>query len=462
MRSLILLSLLFTQSLLAQSGPEKKLKELEEAREEELYKWRTTHKFNNKLPNDEYTKFYKEAWQKYSEEELKVYQESCKTNKAFCLSSSQSALKKSQVRVVTGLLEKKNEWARQGLSSDVQAKKEAEFKREVDIDRCATHKVDCDKLSVADRKIAGERTVKPIAVVDVKVEKPKEEKPKEEKPKEEKPKEDKPKEELPKEEKATVTLDEVAAIFEEKLEEELKALEGEFEKTHPNFKDKEMTAEVKNFLQAQEALRQEKVLEIFAGLCAKFPKSKEVCLSDDQVKKIKDDSASVNCLVERKFKHQKEPELLAGLDENHQKEWDALSGTKSCQALLEKKKPEVEVKKEEVKVVEENEDEKNPRNYKAETCRWVSDLPRKIVNGPGCGPKGRSRICTGYVVCEQKEGGGKFIRMSSCGADKCGSSDADAVRCTKDQGYFSQRPASESKLFMTPRLKKILSGASEQ
>lgn len=457
MRLLILLSLLFTQSLLAQSGPEKKLKELEEAREEELYKWRTTHKFNNKLPNDEYTKFYKEAWQKYSDEELKVYQESCKTNKAYCLTSTQSALKKSQVRVVTGLLEKKNEWAKQGLSSDVQAKKEAEFKREADIDRCASHKTDCDKLSAADRKIAGERTVKPVTVVDVKVEKPKEEKPKEEKPKEEKPKEEKPKEE-----KATVTLDEVAAILEDKLEEELKALEGEFEKTHPNFKDKEMTVEAKNFLQAQEALRQEKVLEIFSGLCAKFPKSKEVCLSDDQVKKIKDGSASVNCLIERKFKHQKEPELLSGLDESHQNEWDALSSPKSCQTLLEKKKPEVEVKKEEVKVVEENEDEKNPRNYKAETCKWVSDLPRKIVNGPGCGPKGRSRICTGYVVCEQKEGGGKFIRMSSCGADKCGGSDADAVRCTKDQGYFSQRPASESKLFMTPRLKKILSGASEQ
>ena len=162
---------------------------------------------------------------------------------------------------------------------------------------------------------------------------------------------------------------------------------------------------------------------------------------------------------------QKHSEVLSAFTESHKKDWEELSRPKSCDTLLKKDKAasEKENVTPDVQVVEENEDEKSPRNYVADSCRWVSDLPRKIVNGPGCGPKGRSRICTGYVVCDQKEGGGKFIRMSSCRAERCGPSDADAVRCTKDQGYFSERPAGEEKLFMTPRLKKILSsGASEQ
>ena len=462
---------LLTSSLYAQSDVDKKVKELEEVREEALYKWRTIHKFNNKLPNDEYTKFYKETWDKYLEGELSVYQSACKVDKSKCLNPSQKELKKSQVNVVTGLLQKKNSWAKQGLSLEAQKKKEEEYNREANIDKCALHKVDCEKLLEADRKVAGERAKKPTVVVttpEVEVTTSKEEKPKEEKPKEEKPKEDIPKEEKPKEEKpeeikvdvkTSVTLDEVAAILEEKLEGELAALEAEFAKTHPDFKNKELTEEAKNFLKSQEALRIEKVLGIFETLCTKYPQSKEVCLTPSQVKALQDKSAQEVCLIDRKFKHRKDSELIAKIEESHEKDWQALKDPKACAEIDEKP----ETKKDQQKVVDENEDEKSPRNYKAETCRWVSDLPRKIVNGPGCGPKGRSRICTGYVVCEQKEGGGKFIRMSSCGADKCGNTDADAVRCTKDQGFFSEKPAGESKLFMTPRLKKILSGgASEQ
>lgn len=125
-------------------------------------------------------------------------------------------------------------------------------------------------------------------------------------------------------------------------------------------------------------------------------------------------------------------------------------------------KPEVqpETKPAEVKPVvpSVNEDEKSPKNYKAETCKWVNDLPRKIVVGPGCGGKSKSRICTGYVVCEQKVGGGKFVRQSTCAADKCGEN--DAVACTRDQYYFSSKPSDEEKQFVSPKLKEILS--SEQ
>jgi hypothetical protein len=135
-------------------------------------------------------------------------------------------------------------------------------------------------------------------------------------------------------------------------------------------------------------------------------------------------------------------------------------GDKKESAKDEKKEESKDDKKEEPEVAEESDDEKTPRNYKPETCRWVTDLPRKVVNGPGCGPKQRSKMCTGYVSCEQKQGGAKFIRMSTCSADKCGSSDEDAVRCTKDMGYYSMRPQGESKLFMTPSLKKVLSNGS--
>lgn len=123
-------------------------------------------------------------------------------------------------------------------------------------------------------------------------------------------------------------------------------------------------------------------------------------------------------------------------------------------------RPEVrpETRPETPTVPRENEDEKSPRNYNAETCKWVSDMPRRIVVGPGCGGKSKSRMCVGYVVCEQKNGGGKFVRQSTCGADKCG--EGDAVKCTKDQYYFSTKPADETQQFVSPRLKQIMS--SEQ
>lgn len=461
MRGFIVLTLFFSVNVFAEAELENKLKALEEAREEELYKWRTIHKFNNKLPHDDYTKFYQETWEKYLKEELGAYQEACKTNKNHCLTTPQIELKKSQVNVVTGLMARKNEWAKKGLSAEEQEKKETEFKREAEIDQCVTHKVGCEKLSTNDQKVVTERGDRKPAVTTPETEVKAEVEVVPEVKAEETPKEVKSGSESSGD-KTTLGLDQVAQILEEKLQEELRSLEVEFEKGHPDFKNKEMTEEVKSFLQAQEALRHEKVIEIFKDLCARFPKSPEVCLSEEQIKKLKDESSSTQCLVERKFKHKKDAELLSKLEDSHQKDWEGLPEPRSCEALF-KKEQEVKVEtKPEENVVEENEDEKNPRNYKAETCRWVTDLPRKIVNGPGCSSKGRSLICTGYVVCEQKEGGGKFIRMSTCGADKCGGSDEDAVRCTKDQRYFSQKPSGETKLFMTPRVKKILSGSSEQ
>lgn len=93
------------------------------------------------------------------------------------------------------------------------------------------------------------------------------------------------------------------------------------------------------------------------------------------------------------------------------------------------------------------------KNYKPESCVWASDLPRRIVKGPGCNTEG-TKICVGYVVCDAKVGEGKFIRMSTCGASNCGES--KAVECTKQQGYSSSKPKDESKESVSEILKVIL------
>jgi len=123
---------------------------------------------------------------------------------------------------------------------------------------------------------------------------------------------------------------------------------------------------------------------------------------------------------------------------------------------------EVNPKTEEVKteVKEEPKEEVvDPRNYNSSTCVWASDMPRRIVQGPGCSTAG-NQVCVGYVVCEQKTGGGKFIRMSTCGDENCG--EGDAVACTKQGGYSSRKPKDETKNTVTKELKTFLTNGKEQ
>ena len=106
--------------------------------------------------------------------------------------------------------------------------------------------------------------------------------------------------------------------------------------------------------------------------------------------------------------------------------------------------------------------DQSPRNYDSSTCIWASDMPRRIVNGPSCG-KTRPGICTGYVICKQKDSDAKFVRMSTCRPEFCGAGDEMAKKCTQDQRYFSTKPADENKEFATQKIRKALtSGASEQ
>jgi hypothetical protein len=405
-----LLIILCSLSAFAQESFEDKFKALEKAREDALSKWRTENRYS-KLPNDDYVKVYNETWKKFSEEEVKLHADTCASDKSKCLTEIQIEEKKSQVRIVTGLMTSKNAWAREGNPEAEQKTAEENF------NKCAKDDTDCDKLSERDRGIASS-------------------------------------------DKSSVDTDIAAA--KKKMKEELGAFTAELAAKNADWNRPPMTAEAKEHFLKRTELELEKAIAVYKVLCEKYPEDESVCLSEDIIKQMKEATAGKSCAINRIFslESKSKTESRKKIEENHTSEWNALPDPKDCKVLIEKDNALAEEPKKDTPVVtEEGDDEKSPRNYKPDTCKWVSDLPRKIVNGPSCG-KTRSQICTGYVVCEQKEGGGKFIRMSTCGPDKCG--DEDAVRCTKDMGYFSIRPAGENKLFMTKKIKDVLSGASEQ
>lgn len=432
MRTFFILCL-FSFSAFAQETFEDKLKALEKAREDAVYQARV-RMGRNKLPNDKFVQEHNEAWVKFGEAEQALYDDVCKTDPTKCLTPEKKTELQAQVRIATGLMTAKNSWAAAGKTESEQKTAEDNF------NRCAKENKDCDKLPENDRRVLDDSR------------KPANDEPEK---REDDKKDDEP---------VVVTVATEITDGEKAVDTEIKAMIDEFAKTHPDWESK-VTAEVLDFVKGLEKARLEKTLAMYKALCEKHPGDESVCLSEAKINELKDESAAKECLYDRKHAWFATPSDKRSADAPesglHLNQWKDLPVPRSCQTLLDHDKEQNEKPKE--RVEEEGDDEKSPRNYKAETCKWVSDLPRKIVNGPGCGPKARSKICTGYVVCEQKEGGGKFIRMSTCGPDKCGGTDADAVRCTKDMGYFSQKPASESKLFMTPKLKKILSGgASEQ
>ena len=99
--------------------------------------------------------------------------------------------------------------------------------------------------------------------------------------------------------------------------------------------------------------------------------------------------------------------------------------------------------------------------FDANSCEWVDDLPRKVLLAPGCG-KGPTKVCSGYVVCNQKQGGGKFVRASTCGPEYCGNTKRDAINCTKQAGYSSKKPDSEDLDSISPKLQKFLSIGTPQ
>jgi hypothetical protein len=205
----------------------------------------------------------------------------------------------------------------------------------------------------------------------------------------------------------------------------------------------------------------EQVLTRHREFCGRFPRDPDFCLSSDMIRELREAAAGRSCFVDRRIKQANRrtrdgqtPILLSG----HLEEWQALT-PKRCQTLLDRDggggpNPDG---------TGLTDQENSPRNYNPTTCKWVTDLPRRIVSAPGCNSTSRTRVCTGYVICDQLEGEGRFIRMSTCRPQYCGPGDQNAVNCTKDLSYFSQKPPQEGREFLSPRLKNILSGqGSEQ
>jgi hypothetical protein len=402
MRILLVLALTFSASAFADDF-EDKIKEIQEQADTELMHMRVKTK---SLPNDEYVQKYKTVVDKRIKKETELFEELCKTKSddPSCISEKEFQDNVSSLRVLAGLEGRKNEWAKEGLSKEEIKAKEAL------VTTCLKENKDCDKLDAEDKEVA---SAKPFGTPILKSE--------EELKEEAKKKAEKPEAKATASAKPKVTKPKVSAKTDSPVT--IEAPEAKADEP------KKIVAAPKS----EEEEGEEEVVKIEAKTDPKAKvKAKEAAKEEDSSDEEEDEKADPKATAKGKA--------------------DAPKAVAKAPA----EKPEATIPD------EINEDEKSPRNYKPDTCKWVTDLPRKVVNGPGCGPKGRSKMCTGYVSCEQKQGGARFIRMSTCGSDKCGSTDEDAVKCTKDMAYFSMKPQGEEKLFMTPKLKKVLNGTSRQ
>lgn len=112
----------------------------------------------------------------------------------------------------------------------------------------------------------------------------------------------------------------------------------------------------------------------------------------------------------------------------------------------------------------DKEAEESPRNYDADSCEWVSQIPRKIVTGiDGCNKNKPADICMGYVKCSKRsetEDAPSFIRQSTCSPENCGAD--KAVECTKEASFASNAPGDEEKLFIRTNIKNKIKEATKQ
>jgi hypothetical protein len=118
-----------------------------------------------------------------------------------------------------------------------------------------------------------------------------------------------------------------------------------------------------------------------------------------------------------------------------------------------------QVKPEQKNTSDNTVDEKIKKDYKrpsyiSSTCEWVEDIPRRVVMGPGCNSK-NTKLCVGHVACERKDGGGKFIRVSTCSASNCG--DNEASKCTSESGYSSKKPEDEENEDLSTEVEQSIS-----
>jgi len=370
-------------------------------REALLKKYKEDHPEWSTLPNPEYLKFYTE-WANESLKEDISQREN--------LSEKEKSALEAQRRVAIRVLELRNEYAQKITDVKEQKKVIEELDRAADISLCTNHEKNCEELSKKDQKLV---------------------------------------------------------LYLRARDAHLAGMESEFTAQVPDWKERKGNDKVKDFKIRKEEKSLELTLKLSQDMCLEFPKDTEHCLAESDVESLRGDSQRESCLIQRVHQlynlskddnEDKEKILMAG----HKSQWDALK-TKNCQNLLKLDRlgenlspPKVEVKEE---VFGENQDEKDPQNFDPETCKWVNEIPRRVTYIPGCSNKA---ACNGYVVCNQKKGGGKFVRLSTCGPNLCGGTDKDAVACTKQPGYYSKKAKGETKEFVSEKLKRILSGVTKQ
>lgn len=436
MRAFIILFLVsLTGTAVAQTLEERlatQTKAAEESRDQALKTWR----LNNDWPvapgsekYGQYAELVKAEYGKYRDAYTAAYNAACTSTPADC--NPQLLTKfNSQVNIAVAVVEARHRWAREGKTEQ----QIADLSR--DMETCANNNQNCSNVPERERRIANESnrgrgggtqvTVTPEVTPETTPEK----------------------------------KDEDFNAARTKMQQELEAHLATLESANPGWQNKELTPDVLKLHQDLETWKMEKLLSMMAGLCEKYPDESRFC-SEEAKNLIKDLAASNSCQLARRSQSKEKSEAIIA---SHEAEWAALD-PKECKTLLDKDKgTPVTVTPDEPEVtpgVDVAEDQ-SPRNYDASTCTWASDMPRRIVNGPSCG-KTRARICTGYVICKQKDSDAKFVRMSTCRPEFCGAGDKMAQDCTKDRRYFSTKPASEDKEFASKRVRQLLqSGASEQ
>jgi hypothetical protein len=113
------------------------------------------------------------------------------------------------------------------------------------------------------------------------------------------------------------------------------------------------------------------------------------------------------------------------------------------------KKPKLEERQMEG---QEKDSENDTANFILSSCRWVSDLPRKVLTAPGCSATNKTRVCIGYVSCKHKNSSMRFNRMVSCREDYCGEGTQEVLNCIKDSDFQLQNPASKQKTVRKEKL----------
>lgn len=404
--------------------------------EDEDFQLRTSTQYKVDRPNDQYVLAYKAMKEKQLRETFAFFESECRKMQDHCLTQEEIKLAEAQNRIAIGLVERRNGWLKTGLSENAVKQKESEYQRESAINICAHHNKDCNKLSEAERQTADARRGRPESGGDTSV--------------------------IvsgggtstgPGEEGRSVASSGVDAnkeLAEAALKKEIDALYRELE---TKYTGTVLTKEGYDAFRAAEQMNLQKTIAMYKELCRKFPNDPKVCLTEDHVKNLKEDSDGRKCYFTRRETLQNAQKAFRKSMEEHLNEWKEIT-PKDCKLLLQKdSKPPTEEPSggTSVQTEQDNQEEENRRNYVASKCVWVTNIPRKIVKGPACGNT-PNEMCVGHVSCPRATGEGFFTRMSTCRASFCG----DAVKCTKDPLYGSRKPSSEDKFYVSPEIKMML------